>query len=213
MPMATATDDKAAQAPRLAETTEDQLLAETAAPTPLTQPNHTQVPAVLPESVARENLPPASKTVANHPSVDKTVTDSEPSPALKSRSPEIASEARESTPQEKTRMVREVQFGFDSWEIQPEARVKLDALATDIKQEDSSVAFLLGHTDKIGPLNYNRQLSIRRAEAVAEYLAELGIPTSHLRITDPDHYATLAGAKLPPPLSQRSVQIVVEKDK
>jgi type II secretory pathway predicted ATPase ExeA/outer membrane protein OmpA-like peptidoglycan-associated protein len=213
IPMATATDDKAAQAPRLAETTEHQLLAETAAPTPLTQPNHTQVPAALSEPTARESVPPVNKPLANHPSVDKTLTDSEPSPPPKSRSPEITSGAQKSTPQEKTRLVKEVEFGFDSWEIQPEAKDKLDALAADIKQEDSSVAFLLGHTDKIGPLNYNRQLSMRRAEAVAEYLAELGIPTAHLRITDPDHYATLAGAKLPPPLSQRSVQIVVEKDK
>jgi OmpA-OmpF porin, OOP family len=66
-----------------------------------------------------------------------------------------------------------VQFAFDSAIILPDALPQLDAVAEGIKLLDQSAKVVIeGHTDRFGKENYNRTLSLRRAEAVKSYLLQ-----------------------------------------
>jgi peptidoglycan-associated lipoprotein len=75
-----------------------------------------------------------------------------------------------------------VYFPFDSWEITPEVRDRLDATAKWMTNFSNYGLTIEGHTDIRGSESYNMVLGVRRANAVKEYLAHLGIPRSRLDI-------------------------------
>jgi outer membrane protein OmpA-like peptidoglycan-associated protein len=68
----------------------------------------------------------------------------------------------------------EVFFEFNSAEISPRALKVLDALGDALSRDSLKNCRILinGHTDKVGSWSYNKDLSQRRADAVARYLAE-----------------------------------------
>jgi outer membrane protein OmpA-like peptidoglycan-associated protein len=51
----------------------------------------------------------------------------------------------------------------------------LDGVARVAKKYDKTIIEVAGHTDNVGDANYNRQLSQRRASAVAQYLVSRGV--------------------------------------
>lgn len=61
-------------------------------------------------------------------------------------------------------------FGFDSSELSPEFRSTLDSVGGTVAQYCGLNARIVGHTDNVGKVDYNRQLSLRRASAVQSYL-------------------------------------------
>ena len=63
-------------------------------------------------------------------------------------------------------------FDFDKAVVKPEGRQHLDKLATDLKGASYERITVTGHSDRIGPHDYNLKLSTRRAEAVKAYLVE-----------------------------------------
>ncbi|MCP4992333.1 MAG: OmpA family protein [Gammaproteobacteria bacterium] len=68
------------------------------------------------------------------------------------------------------------EFDFNSAELKPKAKAFLNDLIEKIKaskgEEQVSVT---GYTDSTGPEAYNMELSVRRAQAVADYMAAFGI--------------------------------------
>ncbi len=65
----------------------------------------------------------------------------------------------------------DTKFGFDSFELSPEARAVLDAFVQKLIAENKGVYLeIQGHTDSTGPEEYNLALGQRRAEAVRDYL-------------------------------------------
>jgi len=76
-----------------------------------------------------------------------------------------------------------IQFEFDSFKIKPESKPILDSLAGALKNERlKDISFLVeGHTDGKGTAEYNQTLSIKRANAVVEYLTQLGIEPERLK--------------------------------
>lgn len=70
---------------------------------------------------------------------------------------------------------RTVYFNFDSASLTPAARAKLDSLIDVINSaaEIESVN-IIGYADMIGNSGYNKGLSMRRAQAVKQYLAKRG---------------------------------------
>lgn len=72
------------------------------------------------------------------------------------------------TPMENT----SVNFRTGSAVLLPEAKTKLDEIATKALNAKAYVVEVTGHADATGNANFNRQLSQRRADAVIRYLVE-----------------------------------------
>ncbi|MFS8885075.1 OmpA family protein [Synechococcus sp. H70.2] len=69
-------------------------------------------------------------------------------------------------------------FDFDKAEIRPEAASLLAEVAKLLQEMPGARVQVNGHTDNIGSLNYNLDLSLRRANAVKDYLMNL-LPKDH----------------------------------
>lgn len=65
-------------------------------------------------------------------------------------------------------------FDFDKAELRPDAAEALGRVAEIIRQRRPRAVRIVGHTDSIGGEDYNRQLSQRRAQSVARWLAAQG---------------------------------------
>jgi outer membrane protein OmpA-like peptidoglycan-associated protein len=75
----------------------------------------------------------------------------------------------------------DVSFDVGSAEIKLNARQTYDKIATVLKGYDKTIIHVVGHTDSDGSDQYNQALSERRGEAVANLLANDGVPSSRLR--------------------------------
>lgn len=73
------------------------------------------------------------------------------------------------------RLSNELLFAFDSAEILPGAEATLQRLAAALGGAVKKSITVEGHTDSIGPEDYNQRLSERRARAVADWLIARGI--------------------------------------
>ena len=71
-------------------------------------------------------------------------------------------------------------YDFDSAAVKPTARRNLSALATSLEKYPKSDLLILGHTDSVGTDSYNKGLSVRRADAAAEYLVSQGVDRSRI---------------------------------
>ena len=63
-------------------------------------------------------------------------------------------------------------FAFDKAVMKPDGNRQLDKLAADLRGTSFDTITVTGHTDRLGPHDYNMKLSARRAEAVKAYLVE-----------------------------------------
>jgi outer membrane protein OmpA-like peptidoglycan-associated protein len=69
-----------------------------------------------------------------------------------------------------------VTFAFNSSDLNAQFHPVLDKVATTLAEYDKTVIEVAGHTDSVGSDTYNQQLSERRANSVAAYLAAHGVP-------------------------------------
>jgi outer membrane protein OmpA-like peptidoglycan-associated protein len=73
------------------------------------------------------------------------------------------------------RLVFEVFFDFDSAEVTTEAKKNIAAFAAWVPSYKSPVVSVVGNADQSGGVNYNFELSQRRADAVVRELEALGV--------------------------------------
>lgn len=73
-----------------------------------------------------------------------------------------------------------INFAFNSYALDEEARAVLRAQADWIRQFPEVRFKVYGHTDLVGSTAYNRRLGLRRAEAAVLYLISQGISRSRL---------------------------------
>jgi outer membrane protein OmpA-like peptidoglycan-associated protein len=71
-------------------------------------------------------------------------------------------------------------YDFDSDVVKPTARENLRNLAASLEKYPNSDILILGHTDSIGTPEYNKTLSVRRADAAAEYLVGQSVARSRI---------------------------------
>jgi len=74
-----------------------------------------------------------------------------------------------------------VKFAFDSAQVDTTERAKVEAVAEYLKANTSAMATLEGHCDERGSAEYNVSLGERRAQAVRDYLMNLGIDGARIQ--------------------------------
>lgn len=84
-------------------------------------------------------------------------------------------------PAKKKIVLRGVHFDFNKATIRPDARPVLDEAIATLKHEGGVAVIAEGHTDSVGSEAYNMGLSVRRANAVRDYLIAGGIAPSRIR--------------------------------
>jgi peptidoglycan-associated lipoprotein len=93
-----------------------------------------------------------------------------------------ASQAAPGTPGEFSNVAGDrVFFATDSSELSAEARATLREQAKWLSQYPAYTVTIEGHADERGTREYNIALGARRAAAVREYLADLGVKNSRMR--------------------------------
>lgn len=68
-----------------------------------------------------------------------------------------------------------IEFDFDKAELRPENREILSRIAGVLLTAEDVGIQVYGHTDDVGSVEYNQELSERRAAAVRQYLVEAGV--------------------------------------
>ena len=100
-------------------------------------------------------------------------------PAPAPAAPPAARPAAPATPaapvSEKVTFAADAFFDVDKAVLKPEAKAKLDDLVDKTKGINLEVIIAVGHTDSDGSDAYNQKLSVRRADAVKDYLTSKGV--------------------------------------
>ena len=76
--------------------------------------------------------------------------------------------------------ISDVLFGFNNYNLTPQAREKLAKIAGILVTYGGLFPRLNGYTDNVGGDAYNLELSNKRANAVREYLISQGVPAATL---------------------------------
>jgi peptidoglycan-associated lipoprotein len=81
----------------------------------------------------------------------------------------------------RTGLLGDVYFDFDQATLREDARARLARNAEFLRSRPEFVVQVEGHCDERGTNDYNLALGERRAQAVREYLTQLGIAATRLR--------------------------------
>lgn len=73
-------------------------------------------------------------------------------------------------------------FDFDQSTLGPGAQSVLDSVAQEVAGRNINAISVVGHADTSGPKDYNRQLAMRRANAVRDALVQRGIDPNSIRV-------------------------------
>ncbi|MDF0678340.1 MAG: OmpA family protein [Nitrosomonas sp.] len=79
------------------------------------------------------------------------------------------------TEPEKVSFSADALFDFDKAVLKPAGKQALDDFAANLEGVNYDLIIAVGYTDRIGSEAYNKNLSIKRAEAVKSYLVSKGI--------------------------------------
>ncbi|MEO0287903.1 MAG: OmpA family protein, partial [candidate division WOR-3 bacterium] len=75
-----------------------------------------------------------------------------------------------------------IYFDFDKADIKPESEPTLKEIARFLRENPEIKVYIVGHTDNVGKLDYNMELSRKRAEnVVKELVNKYGISKERLK--------------------------------
>jgi len=75
-----------------------------------------------------------------------------------------------------------VYFDFDKYNLKPDAREALGRNARLLKENPEATVLIEGHCDERGTKEYNLALGEKRAKSARDYLVDLGVAASRIRI-------------------------------
>jgi len=78
-------------------------------------------------------------------------------------------------------ILRNIYFDFDKATFKTESYTELNKLEAMLAQNSGMMVEIAGHTDAIGTKEYNQDLSLRRAQAVKNYLTKKGINARRIK--------------------------------
>lgn len=73
-------------------------------------------------------------------------------------------------------------FLFDKDELTPESTAQFTKIKAELAARPAPEIVVIGHTDRVGTLEYNDKLSLKRAEVVRGALSAAGIPSRQIDI-------------------------------
>jgi OOP family OmpA-OmpF porin len=101
---------------------------------------------------------------------------------------------------------------FDESNIRSESIALIEEAAAKLKEYGNLGVVIEGHTDSQGSLEYNQKLSLRRAQAVSDYLVRLGIDRRRMVVIGKGSAEPIATNATPEGrMKNRRVVIVVYK--
>lgn len=108
------------------------------------------------------------------------------------------------------RLPQDILFETSSYTVNPALNRDLAAVAANLNQYPNSRAEVVGHTDNTGSAAYNRTLSVRRAQSVADVLVANGVASSRLTVTGRGEDAPIASNLTPEGRAMnRRVEIII----
>jgi outer membrane protein OmpA-like peptidoglycan-associated protein len=103
-------------------------------------------------------------------------------------------------------------FEFDSATMRPQSAAVLDRAAALLKRSMRPI-LIEGHSDNVGPLDYNMTLSAARANAVADALVARGVPAARIKTKGMAYLEPIASNATPEGRAQnRRVEIIVKTE-
>ena len=103
-------------------------------------------------------------------------------------------------------------FAFDSAELTAQGKNTIEGYRETLMPElaEAYAGIIIGHTDSTGDAKYNQGLSLRRAEAVRDYLVKTGAPAEKLRVVGRGESEPTASNATPEGQAEnRRVEVVV----
>jgi len=90
-------------------------------------------------------------------------------------------------------------------EFTDESRVAFDRILAELRERGAPDIVVIGHTDRVGGLQFNDRLSLQRAERVRGELVTLGIPESRVQVAGRGEREPLVatGDEIPEPRNRR----------
>lgn len=76
----------------------------------------------------------------------------------------------------------DIYFDFDRSRLRADAVTILQEKAGILKKEGNWAVLVQGYADQHGPTEYNKGLALRRAQAVKQFLVELGVPQAAIKV-------------------------------
>jgi peptidoglycan-associated lipoprotein len=76
----------------------------------------------------------------------------------------------------------DVYFDFKSVRLRADAVRTLQEKAASLDRSSTWAVLVQGYADRQGPAEYNRTLALRRAETVKQFLVELGVPETSVKV-------------------------------
>ena len=134
------------------------------------------VPLQPAQAVTKENKTAPEPASAQRPTSDPVIE-----PAA-SKSEETTKAAVVPPPIAKVSLTTDTSFGFDQATLRPEGMNRLKKLQAELQNAKVDSIIATGHTDSTGKASYNQKLSLRRAQAVKDYLVSLGLPANRIFI-------------------------------
>ncbi|GMQ76444.1 MAG: hypothetical protein BMS9Abin01_1723 [Gammaproteobacteria bacterium] len=84
---------------------------------------------------------------------------------------------------ERIAIVTNINFDFDRAVVREDVKKRLSRVIQLLKEMPEVDVQIVGYTDDIGSAEYNRVLSLRRAESVRDYIATRGIDATRLSVS------------------------------
>ena len=86
-------------------------------------------------------------------------------------------------------------YDFDSAELRPESITELERVVKFMNDVPFATVLVEGHTDSVGPDDYNMKLSDRRAKSVFDYLTSRGVDPARIKSVGKGETAPIADNK------------------
>jgi len=105
-----------------------------------------------------------------------------PAVAVATKATEVTPKTTMPAPDDAAVIHADIYFDFKSVRLRADAARMLHDRASVMTRTETWAVLVTGYTDRQGPALYNKTLALRRADAVKQFLLELGVPESSIKV-------------------------------